>query len=269
MPIAVKERFAHRPAFASGVYTLGINVGGALSSAVAVPAANAFGGWRAALAAFAVVAVPLCVGWLVLTRDDPRGGGARPPRLPWGRRVVWMLVLCFGLQSIVYYGLVGWVSAAYQERGWSAESAGALVAAFGLAALPGGLLVPWLSDHFGSRRQWLLVNAGGLLVAMLGIAALPGGGVAWLLLAGMCAGAIFTLILTLPLDVAHSPGDVGAVAALMLGGGYAMSSLGPIGLGAVRDLTGSFSASLWVLAGIAAALLVSMLPLSPERLRPL
>ena len=27
MPVAVKERFAHRPAFASGVYTTGINMG--------------------------------------------------------------------------------------------------------------------------------------------------------------------------------------------------------------------------------------------------
>jgi MFS transporter, CP family, cyanate transporter len=30
MPVAVKERFAHRPAFASGVYTTGINMGSAL-----------------------------------------------------------------------------------------------------------------------------------------------------------------------------------------------------------------------------------------------
>ena len=37
LPIAVKERFAHRPAFATGIYAMGINVGSAVSSAVAVP----------------------------------------------------------------------------------------------------------------------------------------------------------------------------------------------------------------------------------------
>ena len=50
MPVAVKERFAHRPAFASGVYTTGINMGSALSSAAGGADRRAWGGWRAALA---------------------------------------------------------------------------------------------------------------------------------------------------------------------------------------------------------------------------
>jgi CP family cyanate transporter-like MFS transporter len=268
MPMAVKERFAHRPAFASGVYTTGINLGAALSSSVAVPLAGAFGGWRAALAVFGVLTVPLCLAWLTLTSDDRRTDAPATPRLPWRRPIVWVLALCFGLQSIVYYGMVAWLAAAFQERGWSDESAGALLGMFGIAALPGGILVPWLSDHVGSRRQWLVLSATALLGALVGIALVPGGGVAWAIVGGIAAGAIFTLVLTLPLDVAHSPADVGAVAALMLGGGYALSSLGPIGLGAVRDATGSFTASLWVLVAIAAALLVACLALSPRRLRP-
>src|SRR3954464_10628773 len=46
MPVAVKERFASRPAFATGIYVLGINIGSALSSALAVPIAHAAGSWR-------------------------------------------------------------------------------------------------------------------------------------------------------------------------------------------------------------------------------
>ena len=52
LPIAVKARFADRPAFGTGVYTTGLSVGAALASALAVPLADAFGGWRGALAAF-------------------------------------------------------------------------------------------------------------------------------------------------------------------------------------------------------------------------
>jgi CP family cyanate transporter-like MFS transporter len=54
----------------------------------------------------------------------------------------------------------------------------------------------------------------------------------------------------------------------MLGAGYTIAAAGPIALGAVRDLTGSFATSLWVLVALALALLAAIAPLSPERLRP-
>jgi CP family cyanate transporter-like MFS transporter len=269
MPVAIKERFAHRPAFASGIYATGINLGATASSALAVPAAAALGGWRGALAALSAVTFLFCAGWLVLTRGTGgRADAGRPPRLPWRRLVVWGLVLAFGLQSIVYYGLISWLADAYRERGWSAGAAGGLLATLTAASLPGGLLIPWLADRGGSRRQWLVLVALALVVATVGLAELPGAAYVWAAIAGVSMGALFPLVLTLPLDVAHEPADVGAAAALMLGAGYCIAAIAPIGLGAVRDATGSFGGVLWCLAGVAAALVVACLPLSPTRLRP-
>ena len=122
-----------------------------------------------------------------------------------------------------------------------------------VAALPSGLLVPYLADRGGSRRQWLALCAGTLLVATIGIAAVPDGGWVWATLAGLGIGATFPLTLTLPLDVADEPAETGAVVGLMLGAGYSITALGPLALGAARDLTGSFSTSLWVLVGVAVA----------------
>jgi CP family cyanate transporter-like MFS transporter len=113
-----------------------------------------------------------------------------------------------------------------------------------------------------------LLSTAGLTIFAIGIAALPGGGFAWAVLGGVACGAIFPLAITMPLDVADAPADVGAAAALMLGGGYVIAALGPFILGAVRDATGSFHASLWALAGIAFATLLASIPLSPARLRP-
>jgi MFS transporter, CP family, cyanate transporter len=268
MPVAVKERFAHRPAFASGVYTTGINMGSALSSALAVPLAAAFGGWRAAIAVFSAVTILLFIAWIALTPPTRERATGLPPRLPWRRRVVWALVAVFALQSIVYYGLVSWMPDSFQERGWSDEAAGALVGVMSVAALPSGLLLPFFADRLGSRRQWLSLAAGALLVATIGIATMPGGGWAWATIAGLGIGSIFPLTLTLPLDVARNPADTGAVVGLMLGAGYTIAATGPLVLGAVRDLTGSFSASLWALVGVASVLLAAIAPLSPGRLRP-
>jgi CP family cyanate transporter-like MFS transporter len=268
MPVAVKERFADRPAFASGVYTTGIQVGSTLSSALAVPLAAAWGGWRSALAVFSAGTILLFAAWMLLTPRSREQADAAPPRLPWRRALVWGLVAVFALQSTVYYGLVAWMPDAFQERGWSDESAGALLAVMSVAAVPSGLFLPFFADRMGSRRQWLGLTSSMILMATVGVAALPDAGFAWAVLAGSGIGAMFPLTLTLPVDIAHEPAGTGAVVGLMLGAGYTIAAAGPILLGAVRDATGSFATSLWVLVALATALVAAILPLSPRRLRP-
>ena len=272
MPVAVKERFPHRPAFASGVYVTGINLGAALASALAVPIADAWGGWRAAMAVLSAATFLCFAAWLLLTPAAPRAGRPAEPvtpvRVPWRRALVWGLVGIFGLQALIYYGLNSWLPDAFQEHGWSDQAAGALLATMAICALPAGLVVPFMADRFGSRRQWLTLSSVLLIAGTLGIATLPDLGWAWVVLVGLGLGSIFPLVLTLPLDVAREPGEVGAVVALVLGAGYSIGALAPLALGAIRDATGSYSASLWSLVGIAVVLLASVLALSPRRLRP-
>ena len=213
--------------------------------------------------------VGLAAGWLVLSRGTwTERSATRPPRLPFRRGIVWGIVAVFGLQSAVFYAFVSWMPEAFQERGWSAATAGALAAVFGLAALPFGLLVPWLADRAGSRRLWLTRASAVTAVGMLGLAVLPEAAFAWSTIAGAAIGAVFPLSLTMCLDVAHDPDDAGAVAALVLLGGYTLSSLFPVGLGALRDATGSFSPVLWTMFGAAVVLLACCVPLTTDRLRP-
>ena len=94
------------------------------------------------------------------------GGAARPtrgrtrlvPRLPWRSRTAWLLAAIFGSMASAYYGLNAWLPDAYGERGWSDESAGVLLAAMNLTAIPASFLVPWLSDRHGGRRPWLAAH---------------------------------------------------------------------------------------------------------------
>lgn len=269
MPVAVKEGFAHRPAFATGIYTTGINSGSALAAATAVPIAAAAGSWRDALLVFSAATIGLAALWLVQTRGFPvhRRTGFRPPRLPLGSPVAWTLVALFALLATGFYGLNSWLPDSYQERGWSESSAGALLAVLNIASIPAGLVIAWLADRRGSRRLWLVVSASVLVGSVVGVILVPGGGWAWAALFGIANGGLFTLVMTLPLDVAHDPARVGAVAALMLGAGYTLGALSPLALGAVRDATGSFTTTLWVVVGTASLFLALAATLSPERLR--
>jgi len=269
LPVAVKTRFAHRPAFASGIGVTGINLGAAISSAVAVPIASTWEGWRGALAAFSLATLAICAGWLALSRGAWTARSAlRPPRLPVRRPVAWAIVLAFGLPSAVYYGLVAWIADAYQERGWSDGASGAVLAVMGIASVPAALVVPWLADRMGTRRDWMWFAAGCLAVATFGFAALPGGAFAWAVCTGIALGTVFPICLTMCLDIARAPADAGAAAALMFLAGYPIAALGPLVAGAARDLTGSFDASLWLLFGTALLMAAVLAPLTTRRLRP-
>lgn len=269
MPVFVKERFPDRPAFATGVYTTGIQLGSALSSGLAVPVAHAAGGWRASLAAFSAVTVGLFLGWLVLTRREPPHARveARAPRLPVRSGMAWLLVVLFGFMGLTYYGLNAWLADSFVERGWSEASAGGLIAVLNIASLPSSVLVPWLSDRHGSRRPFMIGLGVMLVTGVAGLVLFPGGAYAWTTLVGLANGAMFPMVLTLPLDVSHRPDRVGSIVGMMLGVGYLVSAASPFTLGVIRDATGSFTGAMWALVGVAAVWLLATLPLSRERLQ--
>ena len=269
MPVAVKERFADRPAFATGIYATGIQLGSALSSAAAVPFAVAFGGWRPVLLVFSAVTVGLFAGWLLLTRHEPAHERVvtRPPALPWRQPIAWLLVALFGLMGLGYYGINAWLPDSYVERGWSEGSAGALLAVLNFAALASSLAVPWLSDRHGSRRLFMVAVGLLLVTGLAGFVLVPDAGYLWAGCVGFANGAMFPLVLTLPLDVEQRPDRVGALAGLMLLGGYVIAATSPFTLGAVRDLSGSFTGALWALVAVGIAWVLACLPLSRRRLR--
>ena len=266
VPVAVKEQFPLRPAAPTGVYTTGIQVGSALSAAVAVPLAAWYGGWRGSLAAFSLVTVGLAGVWVVLTRHEPvhERRVERPPRLPWRSPVAWLLVALFSLMASTYYGINAWLPDSYVERGWSTQAAGNLLAVLNFVAIPASFLVPWLSDRVGTRRAWLAAMATTFVVGVSGVVLVPAAAYAWVFTLGIASGGMFALVLTLPLDLEHESGRVGALVGMMLGLGYTVGAVSPFVLGAVRDLTGSFAASLWLLVAFSGLLLGSVAAL-PRR----
>jgi CP family cyanate transporter-like MFS transporter len=133
--------------------------------------------------------------------------------------------------------------------------------------VPVGLVLALRGDRFGSRRFWLATGAGFQLCGLLGVILAPGGGFAWAAMLGAAIGLLFPSMMTMPLDVADHPGDVGTMAALMLGGGYTVSALGPFLLGLIRDQAGSFTLAIWMLFALTAVVMAVALLTSHERLR--
>jgi MFS transporter, CP family, cyanate transporter len=263
----VAQRMPSRPALGTGAYAGGIVAGSTLASGLAVPLA-VDDDWRQALLIVSLVSIVSLVAWLALVgigrRDRVTGEVAR--RLPFRDATAWMLVLVFGLQSILFYGVVAWLPNAFVERGWDEATAGALIGVFNGIGLVTTIGLPLVADRLGSRRGQLVASSVVAVAALLAIIAAPDLAFLWIAVLGLALGAVFPLVLTLPLDVTDDPTRVGSVAALMLFGGYVLSSSGPVLLGAARDVTGNFAASEWILVLIGIVLVASCLTLSPERL---
>ncbi len=266
--MVVSQRVAWRPALGTGAYAGGIVAGSTLGAGLAVPLA-VNGNWRLSLLIISLASIASIGAWLFLIGGEEGGQAPRPraTQLPWRSATGWLLVLVFGLQSILFYGAVAWLPNVFVERGWSTIEAGSLVAIFNAVGLATTLGIPLIADRIGERRPQLVFASVAAALAIVGIIALPEFAYGWVVLLGLALGMVYPLVLTLPLDVTDDPGRVGSVAALMLLGGYILSSTGPIVLGAARDATGNFGASLWILVAVSAALITCCLFLSPTRLR--
>jgi MFS transporter, CP family, cyanate transporter len=268
MPLAVRQSWPTRPVLATGIYTAGINCGGAVAAALALPLAHAFGGWRGSLRAFSLITAVLLVGWLALTRHhEPHIPPAEPvAALPWRNPNGWLLILIFSVVSIMYYGLNAWLPSSLAEHGWSHSSAANVLTVMNAITVPFTIALAWRGDRFGSRRFWLSLGASCALSGVLGFVLAPAAGWLWATLLGAAIGLMFPSMLTLPLDAADRPSEVGAMAAMMLFGGYTIAALAPFLLGALRDAAGSFTLALWLIVADCVVMLGVALSLTPARL---
>ena len=190
-----------------------------------------------------------------------------PPRIPWRSPVSWVLGVLFGLQSMLYYGVVTWLAAIYVDRGWSGPASAGLVALFGGVTLVATTVMPLGADRIGSRRGQLVASSLVILAGLVGIVVAPDPAAVWAVLLGLGMGAIFPIVLTLPVDVGGRPADVAATAAMMLLVGYILSAVAPLAFGIARDVTGDFRLGMGLLVGLGVVLVALCTVLTPARLQ--
>jgi len=268
----VRGAMADHRVSGTAAYAGGTTLGQAIAAGIVVPVAVLLGGWRGSLGTVSALSALGVVAWLLLTRHRAGAGSDSTTRgrlrLPIRRPVVWALGLLFGIQSAVFYGTNAWLPSFYVERGWDPAVAAALLSVSSFAGLLSIVVAPLASRRGLERRQLLAIAAGSTIVGITGVVLLPVLAWVWAVILGAGLGLTFTMVLTLPTDVAADAEGAGGASALMLLVGYLIASSAPFVLGAVRDATGSFAISLWLLVALAVTMLPLSWALSPERLHP-
>jgi MFS transporter, CP family, cyanate transporter len=257
LPGIVKAHFPEdRAATVTGLYTTGLAGGALLAAALTVPLRNLFGGsWAPALAVWALPAVAALAVWrrvaVVAGPDRSPGAPAARGGMPWRSGLAWRVTLYTGLQSLLFYAALTWLSPLYQARGWSAERAGALLAVFSLAQLVATLGLPVLADRTGDRRPWIALSVGACTAGLLLVAVAPLAA-PWPVAAliGFGVGGQFAMALTLLVDVAADPAASRRLSGMAFLVGYLLAAAGPAAVGGLYDATGGFTTAFLALTGI-------------------
>jgi CP family cyanate transporter-like MFS transporter len=249
LPGIVKAHFpADRAATVTGLYTTGLAGGALLAAALTVPLRNLFGGsWAPALAVWALPAAAALLVWRQVAAAGSRGPAAEPAPaagggLPWRSGLAWRVTLYTGLQSLLFYAALTWLSPLYRAHGWSAERAGLLLAVFSLTQLVATLGLPALADRTGDRRPWTALAVGACTAGLLVVAVAPMAA-PWLAAAviGFGTGGQFAMALTLLVDTAADPAASRRLSGMAFLVGYLLAAAGPAAVGILHDATGGFT----------------------------
>jgi len=177
IPAVIKRDFPNRFGLMTGVYTMGISIGGSAATGFMVPLHESGLGWRRALGILAIpalVAVISQLPGLARNRQVTTSISDRPsiPRL-WRSRLAWQVSLFMGLQSFVYFGMGSWIPTILHDAGLSLESSGTYWAIGNLAGLPASMVVPILAQRMPNQRPLLAGTMAIWVVSIVGIMVAP------------------------------------------------------------------------------------------------
>lgn len=254
IPVVVKESFPGQVGRVTGIYTAALAAGGGIGAALTPPLEQLFGGWRAAVAAWAVLSLAALLLWGRAARHEPAVAtvSGAPPA---GRSLLrsplaWAVTGFFGLQALFAYVTMGWLAELLVSEGITRTTAGLMLAAINLIGIPISLIVPRIALARRSQSGWI---TGMGSIGLLGVSGLILAPTAapwfWALLLGIGMG-VFPLGLGVIALRTRTAADTASLSAMAQGIGYLLASVGPFLFGVLHGATGSWTISLWLLVGV-------------------
>ena len=253
---------------ATGVYSAGIFIGQALALTLTIPfvfpLTNSVQG---VFFIWSIPAIVVAVIWWTLLKEPPSKSlkvESMPRSNVFFRQLLsktlknknLLLLSSFhALHLFFYYTWAGWSPTLVMSKGGTPELAGFISSLTFWVAIPAAFIIPRLAHRAGLRRPFLLASA-----IMMAIAALAWNHISldtsWLtmVLVGLADCAILVTVLALPLEMVPEE-EAGAAGGLMITAGHIGGPIGPLVGGHILDITGDLNLALFVLAGVAIAMI--------------
>ncbi|EPQ0973215.1 CynX/NimT family MFS transporter [Citrobacter farmeri] len=260
LPGLIKRDYSQHVARLTGAYSLTMGAAAALGSALVVPLAlNGFG-WRGALLLLMVFPLLAFLVWLPQWRNTTHANvttsRALHTRGIWRSPLAWQVTLFLGINSLIYYVIIGWLPAILISHGYSEAQAGSLHGLLQLATASPGLLIPLVLHRFRDQRSIAALVSLMCAVGAAGFWFMPDQAVLWTLLFGFGSGATMILGLTFIGLRASSSHQAAALSGMAQSVGYLLAACGPPLMGRIHDGQGSWQIPLLAVAALAVVMAV-------------
>lgn len=258
VPPAVTHYFPDRVGLVSAIFQTLIVVSASVPSLVAVPATDSFG-WRAFIGSWGVLGFAAALPWLLLPKTSGRsgaGGGLAASQLA-REPVAWAVMIVFAGGPLVLYSLIAWLPKIVVEtRGVSASTAAIMLSAFNAIGLIHSFVVPNILARMRAPYLVVVFAVACMVIGPLGLAFMPGSAWPWILISGFAA-MLLNVGLTLVTMRCRTEAAVTSLSSFVQSGGYLLSVIGPLAMGALHSATGGWGAACGFLAVLGLVVLVA------------
>lgn len=242
IPVVIKGSFPARIGLMTGIYTAALQGGGALGSALTPGLEDPLGGWRAALAIWAVISFLALTVWIPATRRQ-RGAWAAQSADAGERRsllrnpLAWTVTLFFGSQAFMAYVVMGWLPEVFIDSGVDKVHAGLLVGLTSLIGVPLSLILAPLAARKPGQSGWIVAVGVFGFAGAVGLMVAPGAQpLLWSVLIGIGMSA-FSMALTVIGLRARTAADTAQLSSMAQGFGYLIAGAGPFLFGFLHDVS--------------------------------
>lgn len=254
LPTIVRIQFPNRVALVTGAYTTLLAISASLAAAIAVPSSSLLGGWNPALAIWIIPTALAIVLWLPQLKGQvahvaqPAQAAAEEKAAVLRSPISWAIVGFFGIQSLGFYALLGWMPSALTSIGVTAQDAGNYLGFASAVGIPTGLIISSLLGRYKSLAWWA---AGTSFTTLLGnilfTLVLQTHDTNLLVLAciliGLGMSATFPISLSLISTRASTQAQTTQLSAMSQGWGYLLAAAGTFMVGFVANLVGGWALS--------------------------
>jgi len=273
LPGLIKREFPTRIGLMTGVYSISMNLFGAIASGVSVPIAIGLGlGWKGALGMWGIlsfISILFCLPQIKYRNEKSDVVHQKTDSSHvnlWGSALAWQVTLFMGLQSMIFYVLVAWLPEILKQQGLNSSQSGWLLSVMLLALLPFTFIVPVIAGRMSGQRSLVTITSILLLIGTLGL--LCGNAnltVMWIIALGIGGGFAFSLSMMFFGLRTRNAGQAAELSGMAQSVGYLLAAIGPTLFGFIHDATNSWTIPLLMLIGASILIFIFGLGAARER----